>query len=195
MIPILCFSLCSTFVFLVPLLVLYFQLSRATSGALLLFFSCNFWCPFSCSTCGFLVQLLVPFLVLYFRFSRATSGALSRALLSVFSCNFWCPSSCNFSCHCYREFSKKKKKGEKHLCRSFPFVLIARAKPPFGLQPLAQMVSMLGTRVWGGLGSLLSGNLGDHRLVTSQSYRSILVYTVFIDIDIDIDIDIISVTV
>ena len=95
MIPILCFSLCSTFVFLMPLLVLYFQFSRATSGALLLFFSCNFWCPSSCSTFGFLVQLLVPFLVLYFRFSRATSGALSRALLSVFSCNFWCPFSCS----------------------------------------------------------------------------------------------------
>ena len=80
MFPILCFSLCSTFVFLVPLLVLYFQFSRATSRALLSVFSCNFSCPFSCSTFGFLVQLLVPFLVLYFRFSRATSGALPRAI-------------------------------------------------------------------------------------------------------------------
>ena len=179
MIPILCFSLCSTFVFLVPLLVLYFQLSRATSGALpfvfsratsgalsralLRFsratsgalsrallsvfscnfwcpfscstsvFSCNFWCPFSCSTFGFLVQLLVPFLVLYFRFSRATSGALPRAI----------------SCATVTEnFQKKKrKKGEKHLCKLpslFPFVLIARAKPPFGLQPLAQ----IGDHAW-----------------------------------------------
>ena len=179
-----CHFSCSTFSYLVQLLVLYFCFSRATSGALsralLSVFSCNFWCPFSCSTFGFLVQLLVPFLVLYFRFSRATSGALPRATSRA---------------TVTENFQKKKKKGEKHLCRSFPFVLIARAKPPFGLQPLAQMVSMLGTPVWGGLGSLLSGNLGDHRLVTSQSYRSILVYTVFIDIDIDIDIDIISVTV
>ena len=99
----LCNFWCSTFVFLVQLLVrflvLYFRFSRATSGApsraLLSVFSCNFWCPFSCSTFGFLVQLLVPFLVLYFRFSRATSGAPSRALLSVFSCNFWCPFSCS----------------------------------------------------------------------------------------------------
>ena len=76
--------LCSTFGFLVqllvPFLVLYFRFSRATSGALsralLSVFSCNFWCPFSCSTFGFLVhfwcstfvflvQLLVLFLVLY----------------------------------------------------------------------------------------------------------------------------------
>ena len=80
------------------LLVLYFRFSRATSGALsralLSVFSCNFWCPFSCSTFGFLVQLLVPFLVLYFRFSRATSGAL----LSFFSCNFSCSFSFYFFC-------------------------------------------------------------------------------------------------
>ena len=103
-------TLSETSDFFVQLLVLYFRFSRATSGALsralLLVFSCNFWCPFSCSTFGFLVQLLVPFLVLYFRFSRATSGALlsffscnfcalSRALLLVFSCNFWCPFSCS----------------------------------------------------------------------------------------------------
>ena len=88
-------TLSETWDFFVQLLVLYFRFSRATSGALsralLSVFSCNFWCPFSCSTFGFLVQLLV----LYFRFSRATSGALSRALLSVFSCNFWCPFSCS----------------------------------------------------------------------------------------------------
>ena len=88
-------TLSETWDFFVQLLVLYFRFSRATSGALsralLSVFSCNFWCPFSCSTFGFLVQLLVPFLVLYFRFSRATSGAL----LSFFSCNFWCPFSCS----------------------------------------------------------------------------------------------------
>ena len=84
--------LCSTFGFLVqllmPFLVLYFRFSRATSGALsralLSVFSCNFSCPFSWSTFGFLVQLLVPFLVVYFRFSRATSRALSRALSRAF---------------------------------------------------------------------------------------------------------------
>ena len=125
---------CSTFVFLVqllvPFLVLYFRFSRATSGALpralLSVFSCNFWCPFSCSTFGFLVQLLVPFLVLYFRFSRATSGALPRAI----------------SCATVTENFQKK--GEKNLCKSFPFVLIARAKLPFGLQPLAQ----IGDHAW-----------------------------------------------
>ena len=82
--------LCSTFGFLVqllvPFLVLYFRFSRATSGALsralLSVFSCNFSCPFSCSTFGFLVQLLV----LYFRFSRATSRALSRAFFLLLVC-------------------------------------------------------------------------------------------------------------
>jgi len=63
--------------------------------------------------------------VLYFRFSRATSGALPRAIfLATVTENFQ---------------KKKEKKGEKHLCKSFPFVLIVRAKPPFGLQPLAQI--------------------------------------------------------
>ena len=143
---------------------LHFCFSHATSRALLSVFSCNFWC----STFVFLVQLLVPFLVLYFRFSRATSGALPRALLSVFSCNFWC-STFVFLVQLlvpflvlYFRFSRAtsgalpraiscatvtenfQKKGEKHLCKSFPFVLIPRAKLPFGLQPLAQ----IGDHAW-----------------------------------------------
>ena len=127
---------------------LHFCFSHATSRALLSVFSCNFWC----STFVFLVQLLVPFLVLYFRFSRATSGALPRALLSVFSCNFVLyfrfsratSGALPRAISCATVTENFQKKGEKHLCKSFPFVLIARAKLPFGLQPLAQ----IGDHAW-----------------------------------------------